>query len=612
MMHPSILGGEAPSSPVPPVFDPDIVEMNASMLLRFLKTHCTRENSTYLLRRAANTTELQLFDVSGISELGVQRKWVWWLALCSYRFACRLEQLQLAPQIDGATRREYRARQRSLLHNTLDLFEKLVDIDSTNASDGGRHETIKAAVFEHLADTYLWTDGEAENGDDCTEILGKPVEEKSRRDDTNTKATPTLTPCASSSQPYRNVTVDCLGKAHDHLINGIQQLTSPLSKAKKDKSLMEVEAISTQLYGIHHKIVNVCLRLADHHVKNYYSSNLIQSLRTAARMLSDTTSLLQHLDITPETSSEFKRSILSQYALLWEYCGHFARTFASDNLWRDRGHTCGTDLIGLLCEVNVSCGTIQQFFGKALALAGSDKGKFKSTTVTASSHRQVSLNSLSGIVILPHDFEQIEASVLQKEGCRDAIQVSKLILDQKTQIKREARQALVAACFCYGHVLESHAILDDHCNTKEDAVDIVKRDWKDSTAGLNIISIERDTKAVSVPLIRQRIGDACNEIGKILLSEARAVLLPHFSPPRDKVGMAGDNSFDMSHVSAIMLASAQFWFMEGLARFTECNDLRNLALLRCVPFLTASVTAIVLDPAIALTTLVLYSFSIQV
>jgi len=367
-------------------------------------------------------------------------------------------------------------------------------------------------------------------------------------------------------------------------MNGIQQLTTPLLKAKKDKSSMEVEALSTQLYGIHHKIVNVCLRLADHHVKNYFSSNLIQSLRTAARMLSDATSLLQSLDITSEKIYSgfnlYARSILHQYAWLWEYCGHFARTFAADDLWRDRGHTCGADLIGLFREVNVSCSSIRKvFFGKAASTQGSRRWKFKTTT--ESSHGQISLDSLSGVVILPQDFEQIEASVLQQEGCHDAILMSKSILDQKSQIKREARQILVAACVCYSHAIDSSVFLAEHCTTEEEVIDAAKNCRKYSAADSNLISVDGDGPVVTAPLIRQRLGDACNEIGKILLSESRAVLLPQFSPPRDKVGMVRHKSFGMSHVSAIMLASAQFWFMEGLARFTECNDLRNLALLRC-------------------------------
>ncbi len=578
MMHPSTLGGDAPASAdPPPIFDPNIIEMNAAMLLRFLKANCTRENSTYLLRRASNTTNIQLFDITSISERRVQRKWVWWLALCSYHFACRLEQLQvnLECSIDGGTRREYRNRQRSLLHNTLNLLEDLADMDDGDDDENngggrrGRHETIGAAVCEHLADTYLWNNNEQEVDGDFVGVTRRDSEKSSD----NTPA-----PCASSSQPYRHVTVNSLDKAHDHLMNGIKKLTPLLVKAKqkqkhdkKNGSSMEIEAISTQLYGIHHKIVNVCLRLADHHLKNYFSSNLIRSLRTAAWTLSDATSLLveRHgaLNFCSKTgpepsdhSSPYARSVLLQHAWLWEYCGHFARSFAADDLWRDRGHTCGADLVGFFREVNASCVVVQEAcFGKKPP-ATTAGGKPR-TTVSAidASHRQVSLNSLSGLVILPHDFELIEASVLQKEGCHEAIGAARVILDGKTQIKRDALQVLVAVCVCYGHAIDSYVFLAEQCEERKDGgIDSEGKDENnDSRDGFkkNLLSMAPDgggnmAPEVAAPLLRQRLGDACNEIGKILLGESRAVLLPHFSPPREIRFMmvnGGESIFGMSH-----------------------------------------------------------------
>lgn len=570
MMHPSTLGDDAMpssnSSAPSPIFDRDIVEMNASMLLRFLKTNCTRENSTYLLRRAANTTEIQLFNISSLTEPRLQRKWVWWLALCSYRFACRLEQLQTSSCLNDVARREYRARQRSLLHNTLNLLGELADMDNdgTSARSGGsvgRHETINAAVCEHLADTYLWSDGE---------MLDRDKKDSKVDGDSSTAAAPS--PCASSSQPYRYITVDCLDKAHDHLVNGIKKLTPLLLKANRDEASMEVEAISTQLYGIYHKLINVNLRLADHHLKNYFSSNLIQSLRMAARTLADATKLLVSLLDASKKDTEsnaYGRSILLQYAWLFEYCGHFARSFAADSLWRDRGHTCGADLIGLFREVNASCECVRkECYRIGESQFGATNSKPKTTSVIAASHGQISLDSLSGIVILPHDFEQIEASVLQKEGCHEAIGAAKVILDSKTEIKRDARLVLVAASVCYGHAIDSHVFLAEQNANDNDAGGVKPG---------RIISVtpDGDDPFVAAPLLRQRLGDACNELGKLLLEESRTVLLPQFTPPRD------DMMGTLSHVSAIMLASSQFWFQEGLSQFTEGGDLRNIALLRC-------------------------------
>ena len=569
MMHPSTLNGSnteattAHHHPAPPqIFSPDIVEMNAAMLLQFLKTNCTTESSTFLVHRAAGETNIQLFDISSISKMR-QRKWTWWLALCSYRFACRLEQLVKTTDnvLDGVTRREYRNRQRNLLINTLDLLEELKDMDENdNRNLGGsshqrRHDTIGAAVCEHLADTFLWNNSNVDDhyDNESDQRVAAPG---------NNSISPA--PYASCQVKYAKVPVDSLNKAHDHLICGVKKLMPLLNKARKDKSLIEIEAISTQLYGLHYKLSNVNLRLADRHLQNYFASNLIQSLRTSARVLAETIPLLTGMyqgnkQTMLSSSNMHPRSILLQYAWLWEYCGHFARSFAADPLWRDRGHTCGQDLIGLFQEVsNICSGIRKQFFTRAIS-------KPELSVVSIASHGQVSLkNNLSGIVILPEDFELIEKSVLRKEGCHEAISAAKFIIDQKTEIKRDACLVLVAASICYGNAIDAYVLLESLSTDNIEDVDCYEEKVITSNVGVTV-----------APILRQRLGDACNEIGKILLQESRTVLTPQFTPP-EKVC-----STDMSHVSAIMLTSSQFWFIEGLKQFTIGNDLRNIALLRC-------------------------------
>eukprot|EP00903_Cladosiphon_okamuranus_P008405 g8081.t1 len=162
-----------------PMFDPDVVELNATMLLRFLQENCSREGGTYLLHRSEGAAHVQLYDVSALSRQR-NRRWKWLLAMLCYRFALRISHhtrqpwcrggragkdggergsssssagkhgpVDVSPQPGPEVVRQLRRRQRHLLENSLQLLEELAELG------GGGHETICASVQEHIADTYL-------------------------------------------------------------------------------------------------------------------------------------------------------------------------------------------------------------------------------------------------------------------------------------------------------------------------------------------------------------------------------------------------------------------------------------------------------------------------
>ena len=75
-----------------PTHDGIIIILQTMYQPSFLKTNCSQVNSTYPLRINANETNIQLFDITSISRQR-QLEWIWWLAMMSYKFALRLEQL---------------------------------------------------------------------------------------------------------------------------------------------------------------------------------------------------------------------------------------------------------------------------------------------------------------------------------------------------------------------------------------------------------------------------------------------------------------------------------------------------------------------------------------
>ena len=588
MMHPSTLDTSLPvdlasrhyRSETEDLFSPSIMEANASALLRFLKTNCTRNNATYMLRREPGDRpdNIQLYDISSISAQR-QRKWMFWLATMSYRFAMRLRQLERRDVLPVHKKRAFRDRQRSLYQTTLDLLQDILDMD------GNAHESLVASVREHMADTFL---GETE--DSMPQETSNDPPPRPRSPPTVLMSSSSLSPPSSpvilrrkiteqqrkqqqhqgegeqwQEQPYANVSVDALNKAHDHLVCAIKILWPVLEKHLEEPALpknrkrgrgrsIAVQADSSsgteepptamamQLFGLNYKVINILLRLAEHHLQNYYSSSAMQALRNAARRLANSVSLMEYMG--GSSMGELRQQMQLQFTWLWEHCGHFARSFASDELWRDRGHACGDDVIYVLRDVEA-----------AFASDGDPKWVFSDKIqdpFSYKTHGMVSLQSLSAVVA-PSTKPEIGTAL-------DSVMAARKILDSERQLQREKRQVLVASCISY-----SRAIAAFQDITQSDIPPFPHENKP-------VVPAEPSTNSPAIlNLLRQRLGDACNETGKVLLAALRTLLTSNSQKDKKAQQAAAETLLD----------SAQFWFLEGLEVFKACSDLRNLALLRC-------------------------------
>jgi hypothetical protein len=584
------------------IFSPRIMEMNASALLRFLKTNCSKDNATYLLRREPGQANIQLYDISSISAQR-QQKWIWWLVSISYRFANRLRHLSRNLETtdqkqNKSLRRTFRVRQRALLENTLELLDLLADIS------GNQHESFIAAIRENLADTFLDSGGVGCEEDECCSDLGADFQ-------ATKVASPIVPPpvavvSSSQQQPYANVSVDALTKAQDHLTSGIKSLNSVLKSEVNDANkLLErrrrrwerhtlrlrerhlassvekfediddsntsrpddecrssdiqgdllrradrMDPVVTQQFGLHYKLVNVSLRLADIHLRNYWSSSAMQNLRTAAHLISD---LLYLIDLVGYgdnwDANGWLPKIQIQYIWLWEQCGHFARSFAGDILWRDRGHASGDDVVTTLQDVASAFDNYESIKNDRVFPVVFEFVQTSNPLVTKSKN-MMNLHSLSGIV----DFHKpLAAHVKIKAKDNEAlsneagISAAKERLEQQKLLQRDERRVLVAAAFAYSQAIHS---LEAFLPQEQFSIDQSIRN-----------------------LLRQRLGDACNETGKALLHELRALL--------ESLPTLNSNGNMHAATARALISSAEFWFLEGLDSFHKCGDIRNIALLRC-------------------------------
>ena len=508
-----------------PLFSPEVVESNASMMLDFLKTNCSKENSTYLLKRNAGETTVQLLDVTSLSRQR-HKKWIHWLAMINMRFAMRLDKvINDIKDSSGSSSlqvsREYRQKKRALLENALELLEELADME------GRKHETICCSIYEQLADSYLDThEGTSSNKDDSENAVKCSF----------------LQSASTEPQIYDKVGNDNLSKASDYLKDAVKVLHPCLDDAfhkyycdKDDDFLLEIEAFTMQIYGVYHKLINVSMSLTESHLLKYKSSSVMQSLRLSARVTADTSKLLLRISDLSDSQNtifghdrrDFIESISYQYSLLIENCGNFARSFAADEAWRERGHASGEDVICLLRDVEIlSCHTdellkISKYTDDDLQVPQS---------LVEKTNGIVNLDYLSGVVPLS------EKGALDNN--RESVQAgNKYLSTSQKHLKKERRRVLVASAIKYSEAAFYFSTYVAESRTKHEKL------WH---------------------LMMQRCGDACNEIGKLLLEILKSII----------------SSNKKSEALTSLLLSAEFWFKEGLEYFTKCNDVSNVAFLR--------------------------------
>ncbi|GFH60743.1 hypothetical protein CTEN210_17219 [Chaetoceros tenuissimus] len=506
-----------------PLFSPEVVESNASMMLEFLKTNCSKENSTYLLKRNAGETTVQLLDVTSLSRQR-HKKWIHWLAMINMRFAMRLDKVinDIKDSSDSSVvSREYRQKKRALLENALELLEELADME------GRKHETICCSIYEQLADSYL----DAHEGTSST-----------KDDSDNVVECSFLQSASTEPQIYDKVGNDNLSKASDYLKDAVKVLHPCLDDAfykydcdKDDDFLLEtIEAFAMQIYGVYHKLINVSMSLTESHLMKYKSSSVMQSLRLSARVIADASKLLLRIsDLSDSQNSifghdrrDFIESISYQYSLSIENCGNFARSFAADEAWRERGHASGEDVICLLRDVEIlSCHT-----DELLRLSSSTGDELQiPQSLVEKTNGILNLDYLSGVIPLS------ENGVLVNN--HQSVQAGNKYLSTQKHLKKERRRVLVASAIKYSEAAFCFSTYVTESQTKHEKL------WR---------------------LMMQRCGDAYNEIGKLLLETLNSII----------------SSNKKSEALVPLLLSAEFWFKEGLEYFTKCSDVRNIAFLR--------------------------------
>ena len=345
------------------------------------------------------------------------------------------------------------------------------------------------------------------------------------------------------SNTFTSKNVDSLTKSSDHLQTAIQALRPFYkwrSKIPKDRVIsvggddsededddngISMDAIGSRLLEMQLSMIETSMNLLDIHLENFNSSSTMRLLRKIASVLAESATLLGHAD------AGRSGDVTRLHVELWRRCGDFARSFTTGGSWRELGHISGEDIIRTIGEVQER-------------LTDYDREKFLVVSCTEAPSS-----------IFPTNFQVLDVEAAERclSGLRlvsqsDNFETFALEVLMKQQFMvQERRKVLVISCFAYEY---SMRILRSNSNA----------------GNLSEPNVEVSEEFLS---LMKKYGDACNEIGKIILDELRVYV---------REPMQGR---EFKGVSSILLRLAKTWFEDGIHAFVQCADKVNEALLRC-------------------------------
>ena len=341
-----------------PLFDSADVELNATMLMKFLQANCKRDGTTYLLQREpaedpdAAPDCIRLYDLSAMSQ-APSRKWKWLLSMLCFRFASRLR-LRAADTRGGEESSTFReallVRQRELLETCLALLTQLADLG------GHGHDMIRASVYDQLAESYIRpavapkpTTAAPDNAlSGHAPFSGDAVSAKI--DDLHGW------PGWEQVEQLRDVRVGDLEKALLNLSRGIAVFDGMLqskaleeAEAEEDDDEQESgidESVKSDLRRLRIRAAEVGLTLASRQIAAWQASSAMSNLRDLS------TKYLLPLVREKGKGAADDAAVSEALSWLWIETGRFSRAVAMDrDSWVDKSGMVAGDVLLLLNEL---------------------------------------------------------------------------------------------------------------------------------------------------------------------------------------------------------------------------------------------------------------------